>query len=37
MLMVVTHAGENKQMEEELVAIKSKLEDLDKTFLGLDC
>ena len=34
-LMVVTRAGENKQMEEELAAIKSKLEDLDQKFLGL--
>ena len=33
--MVVTHAGQNKQMEEELAAIKSKLEDLDQKFLGL--
>ena len=33
--MVVTHAGANKQMEEELAAIKSKLEDLDKKILGL--
>ena len=33
--MVVTHTEENKQMEEELAAIKSKLEDLDKKFLGL--
>ena len=33
--MIVTHVGANKQMEEELAAIKSKLEDLDKKFLGL--
>ena len=34
--MVVTHAGANKQMEEELAAIKSKIEDLDQKFLGLN-
>ena len=34
--MVVTRAGANKQMEEELVAIKSKLKDLDKKFIGLN-
>ena len=33
--MVVTRAGENKQMEDELTTIKSKLEDLDQKFLGL--
>ena len=33
--MVVTYAGANKQMEEELAAIKSKLEDLDQKYLGL--
>ena len=33
--MVVTRAIENKNMEEELAAIKSKLEDLDQKFLGL--
>ena len=33
--MVVFRAEENKQMEEELAAIKSKLEDLDQKFLGL--
>ena len=33
--MVVTRAGANKQMEEELVIIKSKLEDLDQKFLSL--
>ena len=33
--MVVTHTRANKQMEEELAAIKSKLEDLDQKFLGL--
>ena len=30
--MVVTHAGANKQMEEEIAAIRSKLEDLDQNF-----
>ena len=34
--MVVTRVGANKQMEEELAAIKSKLEDLDQKFLGLN-
>ena len=34
--MVVTRAGANKQMEDELPAIKSKLEDLDQKFLGLN-
>ena len=34
--MVVTGAGANKQMEEELAAIRSKLEDLDQKFLGLN-
>ena len=34
--MVVTHPGANKQMEEELAAIKSKIEDLDQKFLGLN-
>ena len=34
--MVVTHARANKQMEEELAAIRSKLEDLDQKFLGLN-
>ena len=33
--MFVTRAGENKQMEEKLAAIKSKLEDLDQKILGL--
>ena len=33
--MVVTRAGANKQMEEELAAIMSKLEDLDQKFLSL--
>ena len=33
--MVVTRAGANKQMEEELVSLKTKLEDLDQKFLGL--
>ena len=33
--MVVTRAGANKQMEEELASIKSKLEDLDQKILGL--
>ena len=33
--MVVTHVGANKQMEEELAAIKSKLEYLDKKIIGL--
>ena len=36
MLMVVTHAGANKQMEEELATIKSKLEDLDQKILALN-
>ena len=34
--MVVTRTGANKQMEEELAAIRSKLEDLDKKFLDLN-
>ena len=33
--MVVTHTRANKQMEEELAAIKSKLEDLDQKILVL--
>ena len=33
--MVVTRSEANKQMEEELAAIKSKLEDLDQKILGL--
>ena len=33
--MVVTRTGENKQMEEELVTLKTKLEDLDQIFLDL--
>ena len=33
--MVVTHAGANRQMEEELVTLKTKLEDLDQRFLDL--
>ena len=32
--MVVTRTRENKQMEEELSTIKSKLEDLDQKFLA---
>ena len=35
MLMVVTYAGENKQMEEELVSLKTKLKDLDQKFLDI--
>ena len=35
MLMVVTRAGANKEIEEELAAIKSKLVDLDQIFLDL--
>ena len=34
--MVVPRARANKQMEEELASIKSKLEDLDQKFLGLN-
>ena len=33
--MVVTCARENKKMEEELVTLKTKLEDLDQIFLNL--
>ena len=33
--MVDTHANENKQMEEELATIKTKLKDLDKKILIL--
>ena len=33
--MVVTRAGENRQMEEELVTLKTKLADLDQVFLDL--
>ena len=33
--MVVTHAGANKQMEEELVALKTKLQDLVEKILSL--
>ena len=33
--MVITHTGANKQMEEELSTINSKLKDLDQKFLGL--
>ena len=33
--MVVPRAGENRQMEEELVTLKTKLEDLDQRFLDL--
>ena len=33
--MVVTHAEANRQMEEELVTLKTKLEDLDQIFLDL--
>ena len=33
--MVVTHARENRQMEEELVTLKTKLKDLDQRFLDL--
>ena len=33
--MVITRARANTQMEEELAAIKSKLEDLDQKILGL--
>ena len=34
-MMVVTCAGENKQVEEEFAAIKTKLEDLDQTIIVL--
>ena len=33
--MVVTRVGENKKMKEELINIKTKLEDLDQKILGL--
>ena len=33
--MVVPRAGANRQMEEELVTLKTKLEDLDQRFLDL--
>ena len=33
--MVVTHARENKQMEEECVTLETKLQDLDEKFIGL--
>ena len=33
--MVVTCAGENKQMEDKLAALKTTLQDLDEKFLGL--
>ena len=33
--MVFTRAGANRQMEEELVTLKTKLEDLDQIFLDL--
>ena len=33
--MVVTHVGANRQMEEELVTLKKKLEYLDQRFLDL--
>ena len=33
--MVVPHVGANRQMEEELVTLKTKLEDLDQIFLDL--
>ena len=33
--MFITCIGENKQMEEELATIKSKLDDLDQQILGL--
>ena len=33
--MVVPHAGSNRQMEEELVSLNTKLEDLDQKFLNL--
>ena len=33
--MVVTCEGTNRQMEEELVTLKTKLEDLDQRFLDL--
>ena len=35
MLMVVTRAGANNEMEEELAAVKTKLEDLDQKILSL--
>ena len=35
LVMVVTHAGANKQMEEELAALKTKLQDMDENILGL--
>ena len=33
--MVVTHTGANRQMEEELVTLKTKLTDLDQILLDL--
>ena len=33
--MAVPRAGANRQMEEELVTLKTKLEDLDQIFLNL--
>ena len=35
MLMVVTRTRANKQMEEELAALKTKLKDLDENILDL--
>ena len=35
LLIVVTCAGENRQMEEEIVTFKTKIEDLDQTFIDL--
>ena len=34
--MVITRAGENRKKEEELVTLKTKIEDLDQIFLNLD-
>ena len=33
--MVVPRAGANRQMEEELVTLKTKLKDLDQIFISL--
>ena len=33
--MVVTRAGENRKIKEELVTLKTKLKDLDQRFLNL--
>ena len=33
--MVVTHVGANKQMEDELATLKTKIQGLDEKFLSL--